>query len=89
MLGFPKALAAVSNGIFGQGKGQIWLSDICCHGDEKSLLQCPHGKISGTQDCGHSDDVGVVCQEEDHASRGTFHFWKYHLISCGRKKEIA
>lgn len=67
MLGFPKALAAVAKGMFGQGKGQIWLSDICCHGDEKWILQCPHGTIGGVQECGHSEDVGVVCQEEVHS----------------------
>ena len=67
MLGYQGALAAVTKGIFGQGKGPTWLGDVCCHGDEKSILECPHEKI-GSQDCDHNGDVGVVCNETEQTS---------------------
>lgn len=51
---------------FGEGVGQIWLVDMNCSGSETSLTGCPHGGF-GTNNCSHSEDVGVVCPGEKNA----------------------
>jgi len=58
--GFKKALAAQRSAVFGRGKGQIWMSNVRCIGDEKSLTQCSHHGW-GVHSCSHSDDAEVVC----------------------------
>lgn len=40
---------------------KIWLDDVHCVGDEESIAGCRHGGW-GSQNCLHSDDVGVVCK---------------------------
>ena len=49
---------------FGQGTGPIWLDDVNCDGNEKSLLGCEHTRYTKGQkaQCGHSEDVGVRCR---------------------------
>ena len=42
------------------GSSPIWLDEVKCNGDEKSLLDCPRGPI-GTRVCGHSNDIGLIC----------------------------
>ena len=48
------------NAFYGQGSGSIWLDDLRCTGNEQRLLDCTARPI-GSHNCGHSDDVGVVC----------------------------
>jgi hypothetical protein len=47
--------------IFTQGSGPILLDDLHCLGQETNILQCD-AKGWGNNNCGHDEDVGVVCQ---------------------------
>ena len=52
---------------FGEGTGKSWLEGLRCTGSEANLLQCPHYSRSR---CFHSEDVGVVCTNEDLPGEG-------------------
>ncbi|XP_062566592.1 deleted in malignant brain tumors 1 protein-like [Saccostrea cucullata] len=59
-LGFSGSGSAYSNAHFGEGSGQIWMDDVNCGGGERSLALCPFNGF-GNENCGHSEDAGVVC----------------------------
>ena len=71
MLGFPGAKSAQCCAKYGQGAGQIWLDNLRCRGSEFSILQCSHRGI-GTNNCGHSEDVGVICRPRNKSSKASF-----------------
>ncbi|OCT72902.1 hypothetical protein XELAEV_18035883mg [Xenopus laevis] len=56
------AIRAPAGAAFGFGKGEIWLDDVKCRGEESLLIQCKHRKL-GTHDCDHKEDASVVCSE--------------------------
>ncbi|XP_061756631.1 deleted in malignant brain tumors 1 protein-like isoform X1 [Nerophis ophidion] len=69
-LGCGSALASKKSAIFGEGTGQIWMDDVECTGKELSILKCSH-RIFGENNCGHSEDVGVVCSESVKVTQGS------------------
>ncbi|XP_030847771.1 deleted in malignant brain tumors 1 protein-like [Strongylocentrotus purpuratus] len=59
-LGLGRAIAAFWAAFFGEGTGTIVLDDVSCSGDETSIFDCGSAGL-GTNNCGHSEDAGVVC----------------------------
>eukprot|EP00521_Asterionellopsis_glacialis_P013350 CAMPEP_0195305918 /NCGR_PEP_ID=MMETSP0707-20130614/36937_1 /TAXON_ID=33640 /ORGANISM="Asterionellopsis glacialis, Strain CCMP134" /LENGTH=531 /DNA_ID=CAMNT_0040370127 /DNA_START=69 /DNA_END=1661 /DNA_ORIENTATION=- len=54
---------AVGKALFGYGKGPVWLDDVICSGTEEKLVDCQNNGW-GEENCGHDEDVGVVCLDE-------------------------
>ncbi|KAL3852283.1 hypothetical protein ACJMK2_015946 [Sinanodonta woodiana] len=60
MLGFSGGRTAPKL-VYGMGVGSILLDDLQCQGTESSLAECGHFK-PGDNNCGHEEDVGVICE---------------------------
>ena len=45
---------------YGGGFGEIWIDNINCTGEESTILDCEMNPI-GDHNCGHHEDVGVIC----------------------------
>ena len=59
-LGFGGAIKAYVYAAFGPGNGIIWMDEVTCTGNERSLTECPHIGW-GIEDCDHMEDAGVLC----------------------------
>ncbi|XP_010137537.1 PREDICTED: deleted in malignant brain tumors 1 protein-like, partial [Buceros rhinoceros silvestris] len=65
---------------FGSGEDDIHLDDVKCHGTESYLWDCPHGGWS-KHNCGHHEDIGVICSGGDGQCSGRVEV--YHNGSWG------
>ena len=59
-LGFVFAVRALYGWQVPDGNGRIWLDNMYCTGNERSLADCSHPGW-GIHNCRHSDDAGVEC----------------------------
>ncbi|KAM7395501.1 hypothetical protein PAMA_006990 [Pampus argenteus] len=55
---------------YGRGKDHVWMDDVECTGQEKSLADCPHRGF-GEHDCDHHEDAGLVCSDTIKLFNGT------------------
>ncbi|XP_066296405.1 deleted in malignant brain tumors 1 protein-like isoform X1 [Branchiostoma lanceolatum] len=60
MLGYPGYQTYHHDAHFGQGTGPIYMDDLDCTGAETSLFDCLYGGWA-SHNCGHHEDVSVVC----------------------------
>ncbi|XP_035850746.1 lysyl oxidase homolog 3B isoform X6 [Sander lucioperca] len=59
-LGFGSAKEALTGARMGQGMGPIYMNEVKCLGQEKSIWNCPFKNIT-SEDCQHSEDAAVRC----------------------------
>ncbi|KFQ69356.1 Macrophage receptor MARCO, partial [Phaethon lepturus] len=57
MLGYNRAVSAFTATA---GTGQIWLDDVNCRGNERSIFDCPKPDW-GVNNCSHNEDAGLEC----------------------------
>uniref|UniRef100_A0A674IJD3 SRCR domain-containing protein n=1 Tax=Terrapene triunguis TaxID=2587831 RepID=A0A674IJD3_9SAUR len=59
-LGCGHIINVTVSAYYGEGSGQIWLDKVKCSGTESYIWECPSSRW-GKNNCGHSDDAGVLC----------------------------
>uniref|UniRef100_A0A3B3XDU2 Lysyl oxidase homolog n=1 Tax=Poecilia mexicana TaxID=48701 RepID=A0A3B3XDU2_9TELE len=59
-LGFGSAKEALTGARMGQGMGPIYMNEVKCVGNEKSIWNCPFKNITA-EDCQHMEDAAVRC----------------------------
>ncbi|XP_073339194.1 lysyl oxidase homolog 3B [Pagrus major] len=59
-LGFGSAKEALTGARMGQGMGPIYMNEVKCVGQEKSIWNCPFKNIT-SEDCQHMEDAAVRC----------------------------
>ena len=57
-IGYPRAIDYYTKAL---GSGPIWLDDLNCTGRETSVFECIYADFNNIN-CGHKEDVGVLCQ---------------------------
>ena len=65
-LGFGKSASVNYN--VPAGTGPILMDNVDCTSGQTNLLACSHNGF-GNHDCGHVEDVGVICRSRPFASK--------------------
>ena len=73
-LGYGAALAPST--YYGPGSGPVWLDNLRCTGTEGTILNCSHSGV-GIHNCGHSEDVGIICQRKHQIKESHMHVHVY------------
>ena len=58
--GYKGASSYLGKAAFGQGSGTTWMDNVNCKGSERRIQDCPFAGW-GKENCGHNEDVSVVC----------------------------
>ncbi|KAM6066900.1 scavenger receptor cysteine-rich domain-containing protein DMBT1-like [Chlamydotis macqueenii] len=66
-LGCGHVVSVLGWSYFGPGRADIHLDDVQCKGTESHLWDCQHGGWSA-HNCGHQEDVSVICSESAHST---------------------
>ena len=64
---FSRVLTLAPRARYGQGRDPIWLDDLHCPMNANTLADCRHLGW-GSHNCGHSEDMGLICATSDHAT---------------------
>ncbi|GAB1602439.1 neurotrypsin-like [Argonauta hians] len=67
MVGHFNTGLALFNAEFGEGEGNITMSDVRCNGTESSIFQCPFSEQ--TNYCLHKDEASVICLNLPHQEK--------------------
>nr|XP_020459832.1 lysyl oxidase homolog 3 isoform X4 [Monopterus albus] len=59
-LGFGSAKEALTGARMGQGMGPVYMNEVKCVGEEKSIWNCPYKNVT-SEDCQHMEDAAVRC----------------------------
>lgn len=62
-IGCGDAISALGDAYFGEGNGNVWLSNLQCKGTESHLWQCKHLGW-GVHGCHTVEDAGIICAGE-------------------------
>lgn len=62
---YSSGAVGVTKSPYGPGTGQILMDDVKCVGTESSLANCNFNGW-GQNNCGHSEDAGVICQDSEY-----------------------
>ena len=60
-LGYEGAAVDPKYLTFGSGKGQIWMDNVQCRGNESSLFECKHDRWGGFR-CESPEEARTVCK---------------------------
>ncbi|XP_062373446.1 deleted in malignant brain tumors 1 protein-like [Sardina pilchardus] len=69
-LGCGEAVEALKGAQFGQGSGDIWMSEVQCVGSESTVKDCKSQRW-GAENCGHHQDAGVICSDAVRLANGS------------------
>ena len=86
-LGFSDAISAPGSAFFGEGEGLTQMDDVGCSGNEETLTSCSFTD-STNENCGHSEDAGVVCLDGMYANFMISHYF-YSLFNKANLKSMC
>uniref|UniRef100_A0A4W3GQ81 SRCR domain-containing protein n=1 Tax=Callorhinchus milii TaxID=7868 RepID=A0A4W3GQ81_CALMI len=81
-LGCGPAIRAYSSPVYREGEWSPWLKDVRCSGKESALWECASSPW-GQHDCGHKEDVSIVCSGHNRnhpyilANNPPEHTWRF------------